>query len=127
MKKFENDRYYDGISICPEWKDDYHEFHRWAMANGYKKNLTIDRRDNSGDYKPSNCRWVTQSVQVQNQGLSTKNTSGVKGVCWDKSRQKWKMAIQHEGKTYSKRFNTKEEAINARKEKIKELGSEHRL
>lgn len=55
-----------GISICEEWKNDFQAFYSWAMANGYKDNLTIDRIDVNGNYEPSNCRWVTMLVQRHN-------------------------------------------------------------
>lgn len=56
-----------GITICDEWKDDFKAFHDWAMNNGYKSNLTIDRKENTGNYEPSNCRWVTTKQQNRNQ------------------------------------------------------------
>lgn len=55
-----------GIEVCPEWKNSFEKFHEWAMANGYKENLTIDRIDTNGNYEPSNCRWVTYKVQGNN-------------------------------------------------------------
>jgi len=55
-----------GIIICNEWLDDYFTFKEWALNNGYKNNLTIDRIDVSGNYEPSNCRWVTQKAQCNN-------------------------------------------------------------
>ena len=57
-------KYYGGkgVTICDEWKDDFIAFYAWAKANGYRKNLTIDRIDSMGNYEPSNCQWVTQSV-----------------------------------------------------------------
>lgn len=55
-----------GISMCSEWIDNFKAFHGWAMANGYKDNLEIDRIDVDGDYEPSNCRWVTTLKQSNN-------------------------------------------------------------
>ena len=31
----------------------------WALSNGYEDNLTIDRKDETKDYSPDNCRWIT--------------------------------------------------------------------
>jgi hypothetical protein len=50
-----------GIEVCPEWEKDYPAFKRWALANGYSDDLTIDRIDNDGDYTPGNCQWITKS------------------------------------------------------------------
>lgn len=54
-----------GIKVCKEWKD-FAGFSFWAKNNGYSDNLTIDRIDNNKGYEPSNCRWVTMSVQNNN-------------------------------------------------------------
>ena len=55
-----------GITVCDDWKNDVKSFYDWSMSHGYADNLTIDRIDNDGNYEPSNCRWVTQLVQVNN-------------------------------------------------------------
>ena len=54
-----------GIEICIEWKS-FVTFKRWALDNGYKENLSIDRIDVNGNYEPSNCRWKTQKEQMNN-------------------------------------------------------------
>ena len=54
-----------GITIADEWLD-FHEFENWAKENGYQKELTLDRVDTDGNYEPSNCRWVNQSIQQNN-------------------------------------------------------------
>lgn len=53
------------ITICKEW-DNFLIFKKWALANGYQDGLTIDRIDNNGNYKPSNCRFVTMAIQLNN-------------------------------------------------------------
>ena len=55
-----------GISVCKEWQSDYLKFKEWALQNGYSNDLTLDRKDNNGNYEPSNCRWVTMQVQSNN-------------------------------------------------------------
>lgn len=71
-----NNEHYDryggrGITVCEEWKE-YIPFREWAMSNGYKDKLSIDRIDNNGNYCPENCRWVTMEVQQNNRCNSIK-------------------------------------------------------
>lgn len=54
-----------GISVCEEWQK-FEPFYKWAMVNGYKKGLEIDRIDNDGNYEPNNCRWVTRKQNTRN-------------------------------------------------------------
>ena len=55
-----------GIKVCDEWKNDFKAFYDWAMSNGYRDNLTIDRINPFGNYEPSNCRWATYEEQAKN-------------------------------------------------------------
>jgi hypothetical protein len=48
-----------GIKVCDEWRNNPKSFYEWAMANGYKEGLSIDRINNDGNYEPSNCQWIT--------------------------------------------------------------------
>ena len=77
-----------GITICEEWKNDFMSFYNWAMSNGYSDELSIDRIDNDGNYCPENCRWTTQTIQNRNQRIQTNNTSGYKGVHFNKGSGK---------------------------------------
>lgn len=65
-----NNEYYlyggRGISVCNEWRNDFKSFYGWAMDNGYKTGLSIDRIDVNGNYEPSNCRWATIKEQIRN-------------------------------------------------------------
>jgi hypothetical protein len=55
-----------GIKVCDEWRDSYATFRSWAIANGFRKGLSLDRIDNDGNYEPANCRWTTPFVQSVN-------------------------------------------------------------
>ena len=46
-----------GITVCKQWFK-FLDFYNWAISNGYKQGLTIDRRDNDGNYCPDNCQWI---------------------------------------------------------------------
>jgi hypothetical protein len=54
-----------GIKLIAEWNN-FQTFAKWAIANGFQENLTLDRVDNEGDYCPSNCRWVDDLTQKNN-------------------------------------------------------------
>ena len=69
-KKHKDYKYYGGrgIRMSEEWKRSFISFYDWAISNGYKYGLTIDRINNDGNYEPSNCRWATMKEQRANQG-----------------------------------------------------------
>ena len=50
-----------GITICPEWANDYIAFRDWALNNEYKEGLFIDRVNPDENYEPSNCRFLTKT------------------------------------------------------------------
>jgi hypothetical protein len=61
-----------GITICTEWLDDFANFQEWAMANGYRDDLTLDRINPDGNYGPENCRWATRAEQSRNRRFCKK-------------------------------------------------------
>lgn len=68
-----SERYFGrGIKVCKEWENSFEVFYEWAMLNGYKDELTIDRIDFNGNYEPSNCRWVGKLDQDNNRGSNKK-------------------------------------------------------
>ena len=55
-----------GISLCSEWLE-FSVFKKWALNNGYKDNLTIDRIDINKGYFPNNCEWVSRAENTRRQ------------------------------------------------------------
>ena len=55
-----------GINIYQDWLNNFENFYNWAINNGYKEGLSIDRIDVNGNYEPENCRWVTMNEQTKN-------------------------------------------------------------
>lgn len=108
-----------GIKVCERWlgADGLLNF---ALDMGPKPTPfhTLDRKDNDGDYEPTNCRWATRLEQSQNQrprGGNNRNTSGIRGVHFDKSKRLWRGSIMRAGiRKYTTFFKTKEEAACAR-------------
>lgn len=74
-----------GIYVCDEWSTNPRSFIDWALKNGFRKGLTIDRIDNNGPYAPWNCRWVDDQAQSDNKRNS--NLITVNGM--SKSLRGW--------------------------------------
>lgn len=52
-----------GIRVCKEWFS-YDCFQEWALSNGYRDDLTIDRIDSDKNYCPENCQWIPLKENV---------------------------------------------------------------
>lgn len=59
-----------GVKVCAEWHD-FNKFYNWCINNGIQAHLFLDRIDNDGDYKPSNCRFVTRKENNNNKSNNT--------------------------------------------------------
>ena len=60
-----------GITVCDEWLNSFEAFCDWAIQNGYRPDLQIDRIDNSRGYSPDNCRFVSVVQNHQNKRKRT--------------------------------------------------------
>jgi hypothetical protein len=54
-----------GIRVYDNWLD-FSLFKNWAYTNGYNNSLTIERKDNNGNYEPDNCIWIPGYRQASN-------------------------------------------------------------
>lgn len=67
-KGYRDYKYYGGrgVTVCDEWRDSYDAFRAWAVANGFRKGLTLDRSNNEYGYGPHNCTFATMQEQCLN-------------------------------------------------------------
>jgi len=113
-----------GVSICNQWKNSFYDFERWSIQNGYEVGKSIDRIDVDGNYCPSNCRWTDWKTQANNRRkrnspvtnrLRADNISGVRGVSFDKSKNKWVAKMMYRNRIILDRsFTSYEEAVKER-------------
>jgi len=95
--KYYGDR---GIKVCEEWQT-FEPFYDWAMANGYRDDLTIDRIDVNGNYEPTNCRWITQREQA----LNTRRNHYITYNGETKILEEWAMLLGINHSTLIERLN----------------------
>jgi hypothetical protein len=74
--------------------------------------LLVDHRDGDGlNNRRSNLRVATRAQNNRNQRLVVRNSSGFKGVSWDKHERKWQAQIRMNNKTHNLgRYRTPEDA-----------------
>ncbi len=53
-----------GIKVCKRWHKFINFYHDNKLS--FEPHLELDRINNNGDYKPSNCRWATRKQQCNN-------------------------------------------------------------
>jgi hypothetical protein len=87
--------------------------HRDIMA--FPVGCDIDHiNGNKLDNRKSNLRICTRSQNNANMGKPSNNTSGYKGVSWDKRANKWVARLNSNGKLqWSKHFDNKIDAAKA--------------
>jgi hypothetical protein len=85
----------DGKYVITRFSDgSYIYLHNFIM-NFNKEGLFLDHIDiNPLNNRKDNFRECTNQQNCFNQGMQKNNTSGVKGVWWDKRNNKWKAEIK---------------------------------
>lgn len=61
--------YFLGITYDSVWEK-FEPFCEWAMANGYRDDLTLDRINPFRNYCPNNCRWIPLDRQAANTSIT---------------------------------------------------------
>lgn len=65
---------YEGITLCPEWRDSYEAFARWCKDNGWRRGMYVTRIDKRGDFCPENCA-ISTHIHIQMKGPRTWKSS----------------------------------------------------
>ncbi len=90
---------------------------KWLLMQGGIHSCGCLRRETvpgHGDIKSLSKDGTNLSI-LTSKNIRSSNTSGVRGVHWDKTRSKWVGGIKVKGVEKKKRFDTLEEAIEYRK------------
>lgn len=87
----------------------------WFLYHGKWPDNVIDHINGNGsDNRISNLREATVSENAHNMRRNKNNTSGYKGVCFDKVNGKWMAYVKFNGNFINLgRFTTKEDAFLA--------------
>lgn len=96
----------------------YRYAHRvsWEFINGPVPDcLELDHRcGNRACVNPAHLRPTTRSQNMQHRTISQRNnTSGVRGVCWDKKANAWRARAMLNGRTYSGGYHSTIESAAA--------------
>lgn len=88
----------------------------WLLMTGEWPQATVDHRDRcKTNNRWANLRDATKAQQLMNRTAPKHNTSGVRGVCWDRRSGRWRATINVNRRHIDLgRFVTKAEAVAAR-------------
>lgn len=98
----------------------------WLYMTGQWPDEDVDHINQCrADDRWSNLRLATRGQNMANGSMRQDNSSGYRGVYWDKDHQKWRAQIGHNKKVhYCGLYDTPEEAARARDAKAVQLHGE---
>lgn len=88
--------------------------------------MDVDHINGDGlDNRRENLRTCSHAENCRNRGYNSNSKSGIKGVIWDKSRNKWTAGVKVDGKRYNLgRFSSKDEAVEVYRKALKHYHGE---
>jgi hypothetical protein len=114
-----NNEYYH-VRLFNDFNKKIFKIHR-LVCETFNENINnyncvdhIDRNRFNNFYQ--NLRWTTLEFNQKNCKIRKDNISGIKGIGFNKKCNKWGARWCEDGKRKSKYFETKDDAINYRKE-----------
>ena len=108
-----------GITYCCEWAH-FENFAR-DMFPSWREGLTLERNDSNKNYDPDNCTWADRTQQCHNRRKFKNNTTGFPGVVLTRSGN-FEVRWDNRGKRHQiGRFNTAQDAAEARRAFIEEF------
>lgn len=119
--------HYTECSVCDEWRD-FQVFAKWYNdKNPEGKDLQLDKDillEGNKHYSPEKCLLVTQQLNKKfKTSMQTNNTSGFKGVSFEKKSNKWvaRVTIGNKKRHRVGLFESAEDANKARLEYMKQM------
>jgi hypothetical protein len=127
-----NNKGYELVDLCDGGKRKTLTIHRLVLIafEGKSKDANQNFVDHIDNDRTNNClfnlRWCSNQQNAFNTSMSKNNTSGIKGVYFEKARNKWRAQIMINGKLiHLGYFDNIEDAKIARQNKSQEVFGEY--
>jgi len=117
-----------GVKVCSAWLNNYLIFKEWALSNGYKKGLHIDKDKlvkGNKIYSPETCCFITplENKQSRYKELSAISKTGTRWIHKHKNGTYFGKRSIDGVKYLTTQFKTKEEAMDELNNKVNKYTS----